>query len=85
MSMKEADLIAAAYVSLLRLPLASLRRHRLDRTLASLRDELALFEAKDAEHIQTRFEDVARLFEQQPLGPEFEKVLFDNIWELYAR
>jgi hypothetical protein len=25
------------------------------------------------------------LNEQEPLGPEFERVLFDNLWDLYAR
>lgn len=30
--------------------------------------------------------DVVRFVEsQEPLGPEFEKVLHDNLWELYEK
>lgn len=86
MSTREYDLIAAAYVNLLRLPFGSPRRLALQSALCALRDELALTENKDAEYIQTRFEHAAHVMDnQQPLSREFEKVLFDNIWELYAR
>lgn len=84
MSQAEADLIASAYVALLRLPHGKARLN-LQTTLCVLRDELATFEARDADHIQTKFELVAELFKLNRLGVEFEKVLFDNLWELYAR
>ena len=84
MTCAEADLIANAYVSLLRLP-AGIARMHLDKTLAALREELARFEGKDSEYIQTKFEKAAELFKQERLGIEFEKVLFANIWQLYAR
>lgn len=85
MTYEDSNLIASAYVALLRLPPDSMVRLRLQPALCALRDEIASFEAKDGEYIQNRFESVARIFENQSLGQEFEKVLFDNIWELYAR
>lgn len=84
MSQAEMDLVASAYVSLLRLPPGKARLN-LQTALCALRDELATFEARDVETIQTRFERVATLVQEDRLGVEFEKVLFDNLWELYAR
>jgi hypothetical protein len=84
-SYDDMNLLASAYVALLRLDPDGMACLRLQPTLAALRDEIAQFEGKDSEHIQNRFESAARIFEAQSLGQEFEKVLFDNIWELYAR
>lgn len=33
------------------------------------------------EELTNLFSDLAK--KQQPLGPEFEKILYENLWDLY--
>jgi hypothetical protein len=57
----ERRIIAVAYQSLAHLPLGSMSRHRLQGTLAALRDELALLSGMSAEEIQNRAEHIATM------------------------
>ena len=52
----DTQLVQAAYETLLRLPLAGMCRHRLNGTLAALREELVVLTGVDAETIQTQCE-----------------------------
>ncbi len=51
----------------------------------STRSDLTM--SKRDAHKKARAEDKLELFleKQEPLGKEFEAVLFDNLWDLYAR
>jgi hypothetical protein len=52
----ELDLIVKAYEGLLLLPLGSKTRHRIEPSLAYLRDEIALRTDRSAESVQNEFE-----------------------------
>lgn len=54
--MDEINLVESAYEELLKLPLSSMTRTRLQSALAALRDEIALLTDRDPEEVQDEFE-----------------------------
>lgn len=56
----ELDLVISAYEELLKLPLGSMTRHRVQASLANLRDEIAHQTGRTAEDVQTKFEARSR-------------------------